>query len=418
MVLISPVHRALVPVDSAAAQRLIAPNYDEFQSDREVWDLLQARPDNVLRITMPHCHVDSSDAIGRDGSPESLAHAGAELTKLVESPLTREIADLLWVYEITSPKRPNTPQIGLGGCGHTSQIRTDQQPNGTIIRNEGIHPDKAAGRARLLEATNADTGFVNLAVKDESGALLNSLQEVARSRACDFAADDEAANRHRLWLITDPAEKKRLAALIEQEPAAYVADGNHRSAAAASLGREHFLTVFFPVSRMGLEPYNRLLKIDRPNVDELLASLDQYFQIQKLGPLPGFRPRRIHEIGLYVDGAWYEMMVRPAAFDANNAAESIDADIIQRLVIDRLFGISDARDKRITYVGGNKDAAWLKGQVDSGAYSLALSMAPVTMEQFVAVCEQNRFMPPKSTWFDPKIRTGLVISLLDPASLK
>lgn len=414
MVRITPIRRALVPVDSAAAACISAPNYDEFQSDREVWDMLQTRPDNLLRVTMPHCHVPSLSEVGKDGSPESLSHGAHQLHQLTDSPLTREVNDILWVYEITSPKRPMSPQLGLGGCGHTSQIRTEARPDGVVVRNEGIHPDKAAGRARLLEAIQADTGFVNLAVPDDTSRLLHALQDVARSRNCDFATDDEAENRHRVWLVTDRDEKNRLAALVEQERAAYVADGNHRSAAAASLGHEHFMAVFFPVSRMGLEPYNRLLKIEKQDPAELLKKLEPHFQLQSLGSRPGYRPARVHEIGLYLDGQWHELMVRPGAFDVTNAAQSIDADIVQRLIFDGVFGISDARDKRITYVGGNKDAAWLKGEVDSGRFTLALSLAPVTMDQFVAVCEANQFMPPKSTWFDPKIRTGLVISLLEP----
>jgi uncharacterized protein (DUF1015 family) len=414
MVRITPIRRALVPFDSTAAERISAPNYDEFQSDGEVWEMIQARPDNLLRVTMPHCHVASCNAIGKDGSTESLKHGADEMRQLIDSPLTRELNDVLWVYEIISLKRPMKPQLGLGGCGHTSQIRTDDRPDGVIIRNEGIHPDKAAGRARLLEAIQADTGFVNLAVRDETSRLLHALQEVARSRDCDFATNDEADNRHRVWLVTDRDEKNRLTALIEREPAAYVADGNHRSAAAASLGHEHFMAVFFPVSRMGLEPYNRLLKVEKPVVPDVLKQLEPKFQIQPLGAKAGYRPGRVHEIGLYLDGQWYELMVRPGAFDVTSAAQSIDADIVQRLVIDAVFGIADARDKRITYVGGNKDAAWLKAEVDSGRFSLALSLAPVTMDQFVAVCEANQFMPPKSTWFDPKIRTGLVMSLLEP----
>ncbi|HVJ87017.1 MAG TPA: DUF1015 family protein [Caulifigura sp.] len=414
MVRISPVRRALVPVDSDAARRVSAPNYDEFQSDREIWDMLQARPDNLLRVTMPHCHVAALEQVGVDGSPESLKHGYTQMQDLEGSPLTREVNDLLWVYEITSPKRPMEPQLGLGGCGHTSQIRTEENPQGVVIRNEGIHPDKAAGRARLLEAIHCDTGFVNLAVRDSHSALLGGLQEVARSRNCDFAAEDEGGNMHRVWLVTSPAEKSILTSILEQEPAAYVADGNHRSAAAASLGHEHFLAVFFPVSRMGLEPYNRLLKVGAVDTAELLRRLEPQFQIERRGSMPGFRPGRVHEVGFYANGEWFVLTIRPGALDAISAVQSIDAYFLQRHVIEAIFGISDARDKRITYVGGNKDAAWLKSEVDSGRFSLAMSLAPVTMDQFIAVCEANQFMPPKSTWFDPKCRTGLVMSLLDP----
>ena len=413
MITIRPVPRALAPVDSAAAQRVSAPNYDEFQSDREVWDLLQQRPDCVLRITMAHCHVATPGEILPDGGPEALAHSVEEMRILIESPLTHEVRHALWVYEIISPKRPQLRQMGLGGFGRTAEIRTDATPHGTIIRNEGIRQEKADGRAKLITATNAYIGTVNLAVDDADGALVRALEAAADARAADFIAVDEAGNRHSVWLVTDVNAIAQFTRLLEAEPAAYVADGNHRSAAAAMLGKEHFLAVFFPTGRLHLEPYNRLLPANGRSIDEILSQAAQQFEVEKLGPSDRLRPASIHELGLYARGEWYRLRVKPSAFDASDAAESIDADIVQRHLIDGILGLTDARDKRINYVGGNKDSAYLKSRVDAGEYDLALSLAPVTMEQFVAVCRQGKFMPPKSTWFDPKIRSGLVMALLD-----
>lgn len=413
MITIRPVSRALIPVDSAAADRISAPNYDEFQSDREVWDLLQQRPDCVLRITMAHCHVPRPDEILAEGGPVALAHAVDEMRRLIDSPLTREVADVLWVYEIVSPRRPALRQMGLGGFGRTAEIRTDATPNGTIIRNEGIRQEKADGRAKLITATNAYIGTVNLAVDDRRGALTRSLEQIADARPADFAATDEAGNRHSVWVVADAADIDQLTQLLAQEPAAYVADGNHRSAAAAMLKKEHFLAVFFPTARLHLEPYNRLLPANGRSLEEVLSRAAAHFDIEKLGPLASFRPERVHELGLYAAGNWYRLTVRPNAFVASDAAQSIDADIVHRHIVDGILGFSDARDKRINYVGGNKDAPYLKARVDSGEYDLALSLAPVTMQQFVEVCRQGKFMPPKSTWFDPKIRSGLVMALLD-----
>ena len=407
-----PVSRALVPVDSAAAEQVSAPNYDEFQSDREVWDLIQQRPENVLRVTMPHCHVARAEDILEDGSPEALEHARSEMQVLRKNPLMREARDILWVYEITSPKRPDEPQLGVGGFGLTSEIRTDHQPNGTIIRNEGIRPEKAEGRAQLLKATDADFGTVNLAVQDNDGQLLSLLQEITSSRECDFETLDEDRNRHRSWLVTDEATQQKLIAAVERESAAYVADGNHRSAAAAALGLDHFLTVFFPTARLGLEPYNRLLPLNGVSPEDFLAKVREQFEVKPLGKRDPMRPESVRKIGLYLRGEWYELTPKAGSFDESNAAESIDSDILQRHVIDAILGMPDARDKRINYVGGNKSARYLVDRVDSGDYDLAFSLAPVTMQQFVDVCEQNLFMPPKSTWFDPKIRSGLLIALL------
>jgi len=407
-----PIDRALVPVNSKAAFQVSAPNYDEFQSDREVWDLLQERPENVLKITMPHCHVARAEEMIDDGCPEALAHATSEMRKFEKSPLMREARNVLWVYSITSPKRPAEPQLGVGGFGLTSEIRTEKTPNGSVIRNEGIRPEKAEGRAQLLKATNADFGTVNLAVNDAQGKLLSTLTEIAASRECDFETHDEDQNLHQSWLISDEPTKTRLIELLADEPAAYVADGNHRSAAAAALGLDHFLTVFFPTSRLGLEPYNRLLPLNGLSAAAFLQKLEPNFTVQKIETSAPYRPEQVGTIGLYLGGKWYQLAPRPGTFDPENAAESIDSDIIQRHLIDGILGMSDARDKRINYVGGNKDAAYLVQRVDAGDYDLALSVAPVTMKQFVDVCEQNLFMPPKSTWFDPKIRSGLVIALL------
>jgi len=413
MVQISPVTRALVPVDAEAAGQISAPNYDEFQSDREVWDLLQEKPESVLRVTMPHCHVASADAIGEDGSAEALAHAGEQMQALVDSTLTRTLPGVLWVYEIRSPKRPQEPQLGLGGYARTVDIRTEKNPGGNIIRNEGIRQEKADGRSRLIKATSSYIGTVNLAVRDAANQLLPALEAVTTSRTCDYQATDEAGNVHSVWLVTDAGQIETFVGLLDQEQAAYVADGNHRSAAAADLGLDHFLAVFFPTSRLGLEPYNRLLPDTGVDTEQFFESLAGAFEIEPLEGVDAFRPAGIHEIGLYTDGKWHRLTPRDGSYDPGDAAQSIDADIVQRHIIDGILGISDARDKRINYVGGNKDAAWLKGRVDAGDFRYAVSLAPVTMDQFVAVCEQNRFMPPKSTWFDPKIRSGLVIALLD-----
>jgi uncharacterized protein (DUF1015 family) len=412
MVSLSPVPRALVPSHSGAAHRISAPNYDEFQSDREVFELLHSRPECVLRVTMAHCDVAGMEEILTDGSSAALAKAAANFEELVNSPDTRLVENMLWVYEIVSPKRPDVRQMGLGGLARTSEIRTEQNPSGVIIRNEGIRSEKAEGRAKLIQATQAYIGTVNCAVPDTGGQFLRVLESLADASNPDYTTVDEAGNRHRVWIVTQRERIIALKQLAADEPAAYVADGNHRSAAAAALGNEHFLAVFFPLERMRLEPYNRLVEDVGLSHAAVLRQLDDAFTVKRLGPLASYRPAAIHQIGLYAEGEWYELTPHADAFDAANAAQSIDADIVQRHLFAAVLGIADARDSRLHFVGGNRDSAYLKARVDTGEYAFAVSLAPVTMEQFVAVCAQNRFMPPKSTWFDPKIRSGLVMALL------
>lgn len=414
MITLDPISRALVPVDSAAAARLSAPNYDEFQSDLEVWDVLQANPDSVLRITMAHCHVPDSASIGRSDSSAALKKAMENMSSLLSDPLARTVDDVLYVYEITTPARPGVRQIGLGGMAKTTEIRTQFTPEGPIIRNEGIREEKALGRARLIEATNAIIGTVNLAVPDEEGRLVRALEAHADANPLDFETSDEHGNRHRIWLVTSEGEIRRLQEILEWEPEAYVADGNHRSAAAALLGRPGFLGVLFPAARMHISPYNRLVTdVARP-LDEPTEAFAGVFDVSPAPTDGPFQPLKTHDIGFYrPDTRWLRLRPRPDAFDPEDPARSIDHDIVQRLLFDDILGISDPADHRLGFVGANHDAAWLQREVDTERALMAVTLPPVTMEQFAAVCQNARMMPPKSTWFEPKIRSGLVISIID-----
>ncbi len=411
MITLTPVPRALVPIDSDAAERISAPNYDEFQSDREIWEAIQANPDSVLSVTMAHCDAASPTELGRGDSPQSLARAAENMVRVISSPLTREVNHVLWVYEIVDPGRPGVRQIGLGGMARTDEIRTDRTPTAPVIRNEGIRPPKSRGRAQLIEATQGIIGTVNNAVDDASGILQATLERFADARDPDYEVGDPHGNKHRIWLIEDRAEIAELQALLAAEPHAYVADGNHRSAAAAMLGHEHYLAVFFVADTMGIAPYNRL--VDNEGNSPLdLSKVETDFVISDAPGEAAFQPHARHDVGLYADGSWHRLVPREGTFDAASAAEVIDADIVQRNLFAKHLDIPGPGDPRLTFVGSNRDAAWLQQEVDRGAATYAVTLPAVTMEQFVEVCRQNRMMPPKSTWFEPKIRSGLVMAML------
>ncbi len=412
MITLDPIARALVAADSAAADQLGAPNYDEFQSDREVWELLRERPWSVLRVTMPHCDVRVPEDIGEEGSKATLARAVANMARLMNDPMVRKAMNIVWVYEITRPGHEGTPQIGLGGLARTSEIRTPENPGGSVIRNEGIREVKAKGRAVLTQVTHTDMGTVNLAVDDRDGGFLAALREYANGHAPTFETDDEQGNRHRVWLVEQAGDRERLRALVAREPHAYVADGNHRSAAAAMLGYEHYLAVVFPASTMTIAPYNRLVDLAPHQKAGLLSQAGMNFSAERHQGPGALQPRRAHEIGLYDGASWWLLRPKPGSFDASDAAQDIDADIVQRHLFDQGFGITDPRDERITYVGANREPAWLQAQVDQGLHACAITLPPVTMEQFIRVCLQDKLMPPKSTWFVPKIRSGLVMAMV------
>ncbi len=414
MITITPVRRALVPVDSAAAARISAPNYDEFQSDREIWELLQDHPMSVLRVTMAHCHADSPEAIAVRDSPEALAKAGTHMEELKASDLTEEVADVLWVYEIEAPNRPDVRQIGLGGMARTDEIRTEATPTGTIIRNEGVREAKARGRADLIQATHAIIGMVNNGVDDASGDFQRYLEAHADGTSPDFEVLDQHGNRHRIWMVSDGHTIQRLEELLAAEPHAYVADGNHRSAAAAMLGYEHFLSVFFPARTMGIRPYNRLVHTPALPTDQLTAAIGEKFGLDTPPDAEFYQPTETHDIGLYTpERGWLRLRPLSGTFDPDDAAEAIDYGIVQKNLFAHVFGVAHASDDRLTFVGSNKDAAWLQGEVDEGRASYAVTLPAVTMEEFIEVCRQNRQMPPKSTWFEPKVRSGLVMALLN-----
>ncbi|MEN8376072.1 MAG: DUF1015 family protein [Gemmatimonadota bacterium] len=413
MITIAPIARALVPVDDEAAARISARNYDEFQGDREIWSAIRRRPDSVLAVTMAHCDVESVAAIGEGDSEPSLRRAAGNMERLRASPLTAEARGVLFIYEIVGPARPGVRQIGLGGLARTDEIRTESNPHGSIVRNEGVREPKARGRARLIEATGAIIGMVNNAVPDARGELAALLEREADSRSPDLTSEAEDGYTHRVWLIEDPGRQGELTGTLAAQPEAYVADGNHRSAAAAMLGREHFLAVFFPLDRMGIEPYNRLLEgVDASAAGERMLAAN--FEVRSPNGGAGYQPQRGVELGLYVSGpGWRVLEPRPGSYDEGDAAASVAHGVAQRLLFSAVLGIDDAADARIRYVGADRDADWLAAEVDAGRAAAAVTLAPVTMAQFAEVCRQGGMMPPKSTWFVPKVRSGLVMALLD-----
>lgn len=412
-VTLQPIPRALVPRDSAAAQSLCSPNYDEFQNDREIFDLLRRQPESVLRVTMPHACAPTPEAMLAEGSPEALAAAARRMAAMRAGPLTREVRDAMFLYEIVDPARPRVRQIGLGGLAPTRDILTERTPDGTIVRNEGVRPAKAHGRADLIESTHAIIGAVNNAVEDADGGFAGALGAAADGRDADYSALGEDGCRHKVWLLDESPLREGLVDALRAEPFAYVADGNHRSAAAVMLRLEGFLAVVFPASCMGLKPYNRLVAGEPCTIADWTAALAPAFHVEPAPAAGDYQPAEPHSIGLYPGGSWLRLSPRPEVYDPSDAAESLDASIVQREVFDRLYEIEDARDARLTFVGGNRDAAYLRRAVDERRHAFAVTLPPVTMEEFLAVCKQRRMMPPKSTWFSPKIRSGLVMALLD-----
>ena len=385
MVTVRPVPRALVPLNTEAAERLSASGDEEFPAHL---------PD------------------------EALEWAANSLARLEASPLTRVAEGVLVVYEVVDPRREGVRRIGLAGMAVTGEIRTVDRPRGTIVRNEGIREETARGQARLMQRTGASIGMVQLLVEDGDGRLATALRACADARTEEFHALDGRGRIHRVWIEDDPGTISVLTAALAREPRAYVADGNHRTAAAVALGLDQFLAVFFPAGTMRLAPYNRLVRAPRVPLRGILPAIEKGFRVEALPGADAFQPTATHEIGLYGAHEWHRLTPMDGIFNPASAVETVDADIVQRHLFDEVLGIHDPRDGRLTFVGADRSVSWLRRRVDSGEYAYAVTLPPVAMEQFIQVCRQGRFMPPKSTCTQPKVLMGLVVALARPPAAR
>lgn len=411
MVSLEVVKYGYTPINNRVAKKIIGPNYDEFQNNVEIFNILKKNRENILSITMPHCDVEDVKLIMKDGSQEALNHGLENFNRLINSNKVKEIKNFLWVYEIQSSRDPSFFQIGIGGMAKTSEIRYEKNPSGTILRNEEVYEEKVEGRAKIIKKFGAFLGIVNCAVEDKSNSLLTELNSYKLSRKPDLTVPDEQKNIHRLWFVFEKKQIEKFVEILRNEEYAYVADGNHRSLAALSLGYNNFLAVFFPVSRMRILSYNRLVKPDfEVSIDEISNKLKDYFLINKLNKKPKSVPSEIHNFYLYTRSQWFHLICKMENIKPLTLRDEIDSEIIHKFIFEKIFKISNRKDPRINYVGGNRDIKFLTKRVDNGEYKYAFLLAPVEMRQFIEISRKNLFMPPKSTWFDPKIRIGLVIA--------
>ncbi len=299
--------------------------------------------------------------------------------------------------------------------------------SGVIKKHELTRRDKEEDRMKHVRVCNANIEPVFFAYPDNE--TLNSLiaRYVAGEPEYDFIAPVDGF-RHQLWIVPDVADKATITGEFAKMPALYIADGHHRSAAAALVGAEkakqnpahigneeynYFMAVCFPASQLTVLDYNRVVKdLNGMTTEEFLAALDKNFVVELKGEDP-YRPAHLHELALYVDGKWYALTAKEGTYDDNDPIGVLDVDISSRLIFDELLGIKDFRsDKRIDFVGGLRGLEELSRRVDSGEMRMALALYPVSMQQIMSIADSGKIMPPKATWFEPKLRSGLIIHKL------
>ena len=332
--------------------------------------------------------------------------------------LVQDEKSCYYVYAQTMEGRT---QYGLVVCAHT-----DDYAEGKIKKHELTRKDKEDDRMIHVRIQNANIEPVFFAYPDNAEVNTIVSKYVAREAEYDFTAADGFG--HHFWVIDDDADIQRITELFAEMPAFYVADGHHRTAAAARVGAEKrkqnpshtgeeeynwFMTVVFPDSQLKIIDYNRVVKdLNGLTPEQLLEAISEDFDVKEEGT-EIYKPGRLHEFSMYLGNKWYSLVAKDGRYDDNDPIEVLDVTILSNLVLDKILGIKDLRtDKRIDFVGGIRGLGELSRRVDSGEMAIAFALYPVSMKQLTDIADSGKIMPPKTTWFEPKLRSGLAIHKL------
>lgn len=325
-------------------------------------------------------------------------------------------------YYIYAQTMNGKTQYGLVVCAYVDDYMT-----GKIKKHELTRRDKEEDRMKHVRVNNANIEPVFFAYPDNKDVDAIVAKYTKGTSEYDYTAELDGF-RHTFWIIDDDADIQRITELFAAMPAMYIADGHHRSAAAALVGAEKakqnpnhrgdeeynfFMAVCFPANQLTIIDYNRVVKdLNGLSDEEFLKKLSEDFIVEKKGT-EIFKPSRLHEFSLYLGGNWYSLVAKPGTYNDNDPIGVLDVTISSNLILDKILGIKDLRsDKRIDFVGGIRGLGELKKRVDSGEMKVALALYPVSMKQLIDIADTGNIMPPKTTWFEPKLRSGLVIHKL------
>jgi uncharacterized protein (DUF1015 family) len=412
--------RGLRPVPGRAAA-VAAPPYDVLSADeaRAMVHGAPARPWSFLHISKAEIDLPrDTDPF----APEVYAKAAENLARMIsQGVLARDAAACYYAYRLTMPgtggdKGGDHVQTGLVAAASVADYDSNR-----IRKHEFTRPDKEDDRVRQIEALNAQTGPVLLAYPASASADAQIDAIAQGAPAADVTADDGI--RHQIWVLDDAMRIAAIGATFEAMDALYIADGHHRSAAASRVaaarrrpGRvssaEAFLAVIFPHHQMKIMDYNRVVK-DLHGMDaaQLTARLDTAFTVEDSSM--AVRPAGPGDFGMYLGGRWRKLTIKPELIPEDPVGR-LDVSLLSDHLLAPLLGIADLRrDKRIDFVGGIRGLAELERRVDSGEMAVAFALHPTRMDQLMAVADSSKVMPPKSTWFEPKLADGLVSHVLD-----
>ncbi|MDR2908733.1 MAG: DUF1015 family protein [Oscillospiraceae bacterium] len=398
------------------AERVAALPYDVMGSD-EAREMVKGNPCSFLHVDKAEIDLDPSVDLY---DAKVYAKAKENLDRLVaDSVLVEDKAPCFYIYRLTMDGRD---QEGLVICASI-----DDYLNGAIKKHEFTRADKEADRIRHVDTLDANTGPIFLTCPP-NGDFSGLMRDWAASHKAvyDFVSEDGIG--HKVWVIDDPAAISSIEKLFDKVPGLYIADGHHRCASAVRVGERRraaapdytgeeefnfFLAVVFPSDQLKIMDYNRLVK--DLNGNDSAGFMDKLSAIFTIEPYLGegqMRPGEKHSFGMYLDGKWYKLTAKPESYDAGDPVGRLDVSILQTKVLEPILGIADPRtDKRVDFVGGIRGLAELERRVADG-WRVAFSMFPTTLEDLMDIADAGMIMPPKSTWFEPKLRSGLFIHKL------
>jgi uncharacterized protein (DUF1015 family) len=409
MAMIQP-FKALRPQPQLAKQVASQP-YDVLSST-EAKQVAAGNPASFLHVTKSEIDLPESVDIH---DAKVYEQAKENITAFIKRDvLFRESKECYYIYQLIMHGRAQTGLVCVSSV--------DDYENGIIKKHEFTRPEKELDRINHIKTSGAQTGNVFLAYRNNESldALIENWKKT-KSAVYDFVADDQI--QHTIWVVNDTSTIDNITAIFKNEiPCTYIADGHHRAASAAKVraalganatkNADYFLTTLFPSNQLYIMDYNRVVKdLNGLTAEAFIEAVSTKFEIEQLAKEP-FKPAALHEIGMYINGCWNKLTAKVGTY-TEDPIGVLDVTILQDNILDAILGISDPRtDTRVDFVGGIRGLQVLADRVDSGQFAAAFSLYAVTIDQLFAIADTGNVMPPKSTWFEPKLRDGLLTHLI------